>query len=162
MKDQILHIYGLRCGSYSCCLSDLPPLPPPHTHWYPAYTIKSIKTDTNPNQSITMNWWYILEINEQSMRQDFVMWLSIDQLIDTNRYQLTNWHRLVSIDRLVFWLSIFINCVRRVDRPGCLFVPWGHTPARLSWLFLYFLMLHSLARKILWWGDYLYTVPVTF
>ena len=39
-----------------------------------------------------------------------------DRLTDTNRYQLTNSHRSVSIDRLVFRWSIFIDCVHREQR----------------------------------------------
>ena len=38
-----------------------------------------------------------------------INWSSIDQ------YQLTNWYRLILIDQLVFWWSIFIHCVCRVQ-----------------------------------------------
>ena len=42
------------------------------------------------------------------------MWLSIDhRMTDTNRYELTTWHQLVSIDQLVSWWLIFIDYVYR-------------------------------------------------
>ena len=65
-----------------------------------------------------------MEINVIS--RQFQVWLSIDyRLTDTSRYQLTNWHRLVTIDRVVFrWstfartesIHVFIKCFKNVRR----------------------------------------------
>ena len=113
------------------------PLPGIRNWW----NCQSIKIDTNRYLSITINR-LILEIDEQSMRQDSVtfkrnnsqisianrwksmyqwtcfMWLSIDhQLTNTNQYQLTDWYRFISID----WsgLLIFPHALRITSDVWC-------------------------------------------
>ena len=71
-------------------LSDLP-------HWPTAW-----------NRLITKSYWTPIDGNQWFLNT--FGWLSIGhRLADTNRCQLTNMHRLVSIDRLLFRSSIFID-----------------------------------------------------
>ena len=109
----------------------------------------SVKIDINGNQSI------ILEIDEQSMRQGSVTFHRFSSIIErkrksnqylpiygnqcnkqtvlcdyrliTNIGQCHNQHWLVSIHRLVFQWSIFINCVCWAINQSEIFVFYGYT-----------------------------------
>ena len=87
--------------------------------WSSIDGLQSIARESNDKDVVAMLDELTIEANEESFviihqhgSNDVTCKLSIDQC-NANRYQLTNQHRLVSIDRLVFQWSIFINCVRR-------------------------------------------------